>query len=144
MTSFINQQKLVLWNSMTFCCDNLNNRLLVRLVSCMYCTLVPDEKNQKRVHMGRSKFLLRPLRGSLRICQGVQDPDSKVHGANMWPIWGRQDPGGPHVGPMNSALRGVIRSLDLLVKLMSLVCSLCQYHIWPVKILHPLSFCSTM
>ena len=23
-------------------------------------------------------------------------PDSKVHGANMGPIWGRQDPGGPH------------------------------------------------
>ena len=29
------------------------------------------------------------------------DPDSKVHGANMKPIWGRQDPGGPHVGPIN-------------------------------------------
>ena len=28
-------------------------------------------------------------------------PDSKVHVANMGPIWGRQDPGGPHVGPMN-------------------------------------------
>ena len=26
-------------------------------------------------------------------------PDSKVHGANMGPIWGRQGPGGPHVGP---------------------------------------------
>ena len=30
-------------------------------------------------------------------------PNSKVHGANMGPIWGRQDPGGPHVGPMNPA-----------------------------------------
>ena len=29
------------------------------------------------------------------------NPDSKVHGANMGPIWGRQDPGGPHVDPMN-------------------------------------------
>ena len=28
-------------------------------------------------------------------------PDSKVHGTNMGPISGRQDPGGPHVGPMN-------------------------------------------
>ena len=28
-------------------------------------------------------------------------PDSKVHGAHMGPTWGRQDPGGPHVGPMN-------------------------------------------
>ena len=31
-------------------------------------------------------------------------PDSKVHGANMGSIWGRQDPGGPHVGPMNLAI----------------------------------------
>ena len=31
-------------------------------------------------------------------------PDSKVHGANMRPIWGREDPGGPHVGPMNFAI----------------------------------------
>ena len=33
-----------------------------------------------------------------------RDPDSKVHGANTGPIWGRQDPGGPHVGPMNFAI----------------------------------------
>ena len=33
-------------------------------------------------------------------------PDSKGHGANMRPIWGRQDPGGPHVGPMNFAIWG--------------------------------------
>ena len=33
-------------------------------------------------------------------------PDSKVHGANMGPIWGRQDPGGPHVGPMNFVIWG--------------------------------------
>ena len=31
-------------------------------------------------------------------------PDSKVHGANMGPIWGRQDPDGPHVGPMSFAI----------------------------------------
>ena len=31
-------------------------------------------------------------------------PDSKIHGANMGPIWGRQDPGGPHVGPIKSAI----------------------------------------
>ena len=33
-----------------------------------------------------------------------KDPHNKVHGANMRPIWGRQDPGGPHVGPMNFAI----------------------------------------
>ena len=31
-------------------------------------------------------------------------PDNKVHGANMGPIWGRQDPDGPHVGRMNFAI----------------------------------------
>ena len=31
-------------------------------------------------------------------------PDSKVHGANVGPTWGRQDPGGPHVGHTNFAI----------------------------------------
>ena len=30
--------------------------------------------------------------------------DSKIHGANIEPIWGRQGPGGPHVDPMNLAI----------------------------------------
>ena len=38
------------------------------------------------------------------VCSEQNNPDSKVHGANMGPIWGRQDPGGPHVGPMNFAI----------------------------------------
>ena len=37
---------------------------------------------------------------------GTTVPDSKVRGANMGPIWGRQDPGGPHAGPMNFAIWG--------------------------------------
>ena len=32
------------------------------------------------------------------------NPDSKVQAANMGPTWGRQDPGGTHVGPMNLAI----------------------------------------
>ena len=40
--------------------------------------------------------------GSLPFPQSY--PDSNVHGANMGPIWGRKDPGGPHVGPMNLAI----------------------------------------
>ena len=39
-----------------------------------------------------------------RGCYVADTPDSKIHGANMGPIWGRQDPGGPHVGPMNFAI----------------------------------------
>ena len=41
------------------------------------------------------------------IYGGRHHPDSKVHGANMGPIWGRQDPGGPHVGPMNFVIWAV-------------------------------------
>ena len=37
-------------------------------------------------------------------------PDSIVHGAYMGPIWGRQDPVGPHVGPMILVIwAGVLR-----------------------------------
>ena len=34
---------------------------------------------------------------------GVQNPDSKIYGAITGPIWGRHDPGGPRVGPINFA-----------------------------------------
>ena len=40
--------------------------------------------------------------------QGI--PDCKVHGAYMGPIWDRQDPDGPHVGPMNFAIWDAISS----------------------------------
>ena len=33
-------------------------------------------------------------------------PDSKIHGAYMEPTWGRQDPGGPHVGPHDPCYLG--------------------------------------
>ena len=39
-------------------------------------------------------------------------PNNKVHGASMGPIWGRQDPGGPHVGPMNFVI-WVCRGSDI-------------------------------
>ena len=32
-------------------------------------------------------------------------PDRKVHGANMGPTWVLSAPDGPHVGPMNFAIR---------------------------------------
>ena len=36
-------------------------------------------------------------------------PDSKVHGANMGPTWVLSAPDGPHVGPMNLAIRVCLR-----------------------------------
>ena len=52
-------------------------------------------------------------------------PDSKVHGVNMGPIWGRQDPGGPQVGPMNLAIwvsLCVMRSFDIYLALVWTSC----------------------
>ena len=37
-----------------------------------------------------------------------------VHGVNMGPIWGQQDPGGPHVGPMNFAIWDTSLSPEML------------------------------
>ena len=34
-------------------------------------------------------------------------PDNKVHRANIGPTWVLSAPDGPHVGPMNLAIRGV-------------------------------------
>ena len=42
-------------------------------------------------------------------------PDNKVHGANMGPIWGRQDPGGPHVDPMNFVIWVVTTDPDVVI-----------------------------
>ena len=36
---------------------------------------------------------------SLMMARPKEVPDNKVHGANMGPIWGRQDPGGPMLAP---------------------------------------------
>ena len=56
-------------------------------------------------------YLLRPTQNVRHDVNDIGEyiplygnPDSKVHGANMGPIWGRQDPGGPHAGPMNFAI----------------------------------------
>ena len=42
-------------------------------------------------------------------------PDGKVHGAKMGPIWGRQDPIGPHVGPMNFVIWDVCHELKWIL-----------------------------
>ena len=47
--------------------------------------------------------------GSDSVClaEGVL-PDSKVHGTNMGSTWVLSAPDGPHVGPMNLAIRALV------------------------------------
>ena len=57
--------------------------------------------------------------------ESSQYPDTKVHGVNVGPVWGRQDPGGPHVGPMNLAIWVSMHYITALVP----QCG----HWWPVQ-----------
>ena len=50
-----------------------------------------------------------------RVGAGNTIPDSKVHGANMEPIWGRQAQGGPRVGLMNFAICDVLQIIHVHV-----------------------------
>ena len=60
------------------------------------------------------------MRVSLKIaspeCMPSTSPDSKVHGANVGSIWGRQDSGGPHVSPMNLAVRVQVQVQVVMTK----------------------------
>ena len=55
------------------------------------------------------------------------DPDSKVHGAHMGPTWVLSAPDGPHVGPMNLAIRGTWTWSPLVQVLAS-----CQIEVKPL------------
>ena len=57
-------------------------------------------------------------------------PDSKVHGANMGPIWGQQDPGRPHVGPMNFAIWVAWPAMAGPLALCTGMCVLQDYNFW--------------
>ena len=60
--------------------------------------------------------------GKTKPVSRIRFPDCKVRGACMGPTWDRQDPGGPHVGPMNLAIRVVHRYLCNLLHI--------HYGIW--------------
>ena len=53
-------------------------------------------------HFGDDKSCIFVVNQLKSIYTGITD--SKGHQAKMGPIWGRQDPGGPHVGPMLSGI----------------------------------------
>ena len=44
-------------------------------------------------------------------------PDSKVHGANVGPTWVLSAPEGPHIGPMNLAIRDLTSIGNCIVKI---------------------------
>ena len=85
---------------------------------------VNSTKNRQTYIHAHMCILSRHLRGS----DVISFPDSKVHGANMGPIWGRQGPGGSHVGPMNFAIWVVYISYQsiMLPVLLAVYCHPCR------------------
>ena len=55
---------------------------------------------------------------AMELLQSCTNPDNKFHGANMGLIWVQQDPGGPHVGPMNFAIS---EAMDLMILLKCII-----------------------
>ena len=53
------------------------------------------------------------------FCSVQSNPDSKVHGANMGPSWVLSAPVGPHIGPMNLAIKEVlaVHCISIIVSL---------------------------
>ena len=47
------------------------------------------------------------LQTLIHLTHNIQD--GKIHGANMGPTWVLSAPDGPHVGPMNLAMRDVLQ-----------------------------------
>ena len=56
-------------------------------------------------------FCSRPCKNIFRFhlfYMNITYPDNKIHGTNIGPAWALSAPNGPHVGPMNLAIRNVI------------------------------------
>ena len=95
----------------------------------MHCCIGSSLLKVMACHLFQAKFFIKPINSinsqpygkgsngnshhsiSKLICflwntfGWVNIPDSKVHEANMGPIWVQSAPDGPHVGPMNLAIR---------------------------------------
>ena len=63
-----------------------------------------EETPEQRPDFNKIIIRLKVINKGKYVFKGLDIPDSKVHGASMGLIWGRQDRGGPHVGPMNFAI----------------------------------------
>ena len=69
--------------------------------SFMHCWLESKSINHWKIHPKTNMQFLQ-----------IRNPDSKVHGANMGPTWVLSAPDGPHVGPMNLAVREHIDDVE--------------------------------
>ena len=90
-----------------FGCENL---VRSRIPYCCGCSIFHPGLPcfTARLTSSSSGVVLTQLVSSLGIVCCFLSPDSKVHGANMGPTWVLSAPDGPHVGPINLAIRVLI------------------------------------
>ena len=86
-------------------------QLLMNLKPCLPVTYSSLVESFLNFVLYMVAWLLCPKQNHRRIRQELWPnqflgfyPDSEIHGANVGPTAGRQDPGGPHVGHMNLAI----------------------------------------
>ena len=70
--------------------------------------------------------LLRIMEKDVNMVRWGGIPDSKVRGANMGPTWVLSAPDGPHVGPMNLAIRGGF----VMVRRGDIICQHIYHTLW--------------
>ena len=75
------------------------NKSIILTNHCPERMALDDNRGVLRLPCVSVSPRLCPVYGDLQNCIVRINPDSKVHEACMGPTWGRQDPGGPHVGP---------------------------------------------
>ena len=82
------------------------------------------------------------VRSTTSSWHGIANPDSKVHGPNMGPTWGRQAPGGPHVGLMNFAILETMCNINearwtymknMLIACMTTFAKFCHDKSWSIS-----------
>ena len=75
---------------------------------CLYVTEAVNKLIQKFTADGEFLEFLGLFSEAVNNKNTQYIPDSKVYGANMGPTWALSVPGGPHVGPINLAIRDVM------------------------------------
>ena len=65
-----------------------------------------DWREVHRLNNGSTIYITFKFSFDRRLTRNEGEPDSNVHGANMGPTWVLSALNGPHVGPMNLAIRG--------------------------------------
>ena len=90
----------IYWLHICIPCPRIQDGYVWLSISCVHLACNVD----KHIHLVTvfiNSIISVKYNSDFWIWNKKNNPDSNAHGANMGPTWGRQNPGGPHVGHMN-------------------------------------------